>query len=59
VNASEIEKAASLLADARVHNHLVDAIPLAFRPRTLADAYAIQSRLVELLGLGSVRVAID
>jgi 2-keto-4-pentenoate hydratase len=51
VNASEIEKAASLLADARVHNHLIDVIPLAFRPRTLADAYAIQSRLVELLGM--------
>lgn len=48
---SEINKAAGLLANARIHNHIVDSIPLGIRPQTLTDAYAIQSRLVELIGL--------
>lgn len=48
---SEIDKAATLLAQARWKNHLVDEIPESIRPRTLLEAYAIQARLVELLGM--------
>ena len=50
MNPSDVEAAATLLAEARLRNGMVDAIPEAVRPRSLADAYAIQARLVELLG---------
>lgn len=48
---SDINKAATLLANARTHNKIVDEIPQAIRPQTLTDAYAIQERLFELLNL--------
>jgi 2-keto-4-pentenoate hydratase len=46
---SDIDKAATLLANARRDNQIVAEIPQAIRPQTLAEAYAIQERLIELL----------
>ncbi len=40
-----------MLFNARVRNELVDSIPAEIRPQNLEDAYAIQKRLIELLGL--------
>ena len=51
MTSSEIEAAAKLLAEARVKNELVEAIPEAIRPQTLEEAYAIQAKLIELLGM--------
>jgi len=48
---SEIDAAAQLLAEARVKNELVEEIPETIRPQTLAEAYAIQEKLVDLLGM--------
>ncbi len=45
-----IEAAANLLKAARLENRLVDAIPEQIRPRDLREAYAVQDRLVEMLG---------
>ena len=48
---SDVDKAARLLADARVENRLLSSIPFPIRPQSLKDAYAIQGRLADLLGL--------
>jgi 2-keto-4-pentenoate hydratase len=48
---SDIDKVARLLADARKENRLLDCIPLEIRPQSLGDAYAIQERLADRLGL--------
>lgn len=46
----QIDEAARLLARARRERRLLDAIPEACRPESLADAYAIQDRLAHHLG---------
>lgn len=46
----QVDKAARLLADARVNNKILEAIPEDCRPRSLADAYAVQDRFIEVLG---------
>ena len=38
------------MADARRSVSIIDCIPEAIRPRTLADAYAVRDRLIEILG---------
>ena len=48
---SDIEAAATLLSEARISNRLVDAIPESIRPQTLEEAYAVQEKLVDLLGM--------
>ena len=47
----QIDEAAALLADARRTVAVIDCIPESIRPRTLADAYAVRDRLVEILGV--------
>ena len=61
-----IDRAATLLKDARVGKYLLDDLPEDCRPRTIDEAYAIQDRLVEMLGdsvggwfLGCTNVAIQ
>lgn len=46
-----IEAAASLLAKARRTGAVLEAMPDAIRPRDLAEAYAVQDRLIDLLGV--------
>ena len=45
-----IDRAARILAAARVEKYQIDALPDACTPRTLDDGYAVQARLLELLG---------
>lgn len=45
-----IEAAADLLTAARLENRVIDGIPQETRPRDLREAYAVQDRLVEMLG---------
>lgn len=46
----KIARAAEFLKSARLDNRVIDGIPEPFRPRNLDEAYAIQNRLVEILG---------
>lgn len=46
----QIDRAARLLTEARLENKILDGIPDDCRPETLADAYAVQDRFVEVLG---------
>ncbi len=50
MNADAIDLAARRLRDARIGNYQIDALPEEAMPRTLADGYAVQERLLELLG---------
>lgn len=50
MNADAVDLAARCLRDARLGNYQVAALPLEATPRTLADGYAVQVRLLELLG---------
>ena len=49
---AQIDRAARLLAEARRENAILDGIPEDCRPQSLADAYAVQGRLIEVLGWG-------
>ncbi len=46
----QIEEAAALLAQARRDNAVVEAIPEHCRPESLEEAYAVQDRMIALLG---------
>jgi 2-keto-4-pentenoate hydratase len=46
----QIDDAADALVAARVSNTMIDGLPLTARPKSLADAYAIQDRFIEKLG---------
>jgi 2-keto-4-pentenoate hydratase len=50
MNADAIDLAARLLRDARLGNYQLDALPEEATPQSLADGYAVQERLLELLG---------
>ena len=50
LTAEAIERAASLLVEARQTNNVIDGIPADVRPTTLREAYAVQDRFIELLG---------
>lgn len=45
-----IERCATLLRDARIGKYFIDALPAGCTPKTLADGYAVQERLLALLG---------
>jgi 2-keto-4-pentenoate hydratase len=45
-----VDRAAKILKVARLKHELIEDLPETCRPTTIADAYAIQDRLVELLG---------
>ena len=47
----QIEDAAKLLVSARTHNSVIESIPLDCRPVSLKDAYAVQDRFMEILGV--------
>ena len=47
---TQIDTAAGLLAQARRDNAMIEAIPENCRPATLAEAYAVQDRMIERLG---------
>ena len=49
-----IEKAAAILAGARQNIYQIEVLPADCRPETLADAYAVQRRLVDCLGRETV-----
>ncbi len=46
----QIDQAAALLKDARIANSVIECIPAGIRPSSLAEAYAVQDRFIELLG---------
>ncbi len=46
----QIDSAARLLVEARQSVSVIDCIPEQIRPTSLADAYAVQDRFIELLG---------
>ncbi len=48
---AQIEQAAQILKKARVEKSVIESIPFEIRPQTLKDAYAVQDRLVDILGL--------
>jgi 2-keto-4-pentenoate hydratase len=50
MNAEAIDLAARCLRDARLGNYQIVALPEEAKPQTLADGYAVQERLLELLG---------
>lgn len=50
MNAEAIDLAARCLRDARLGNYQIAALPTGAIPRTVADGYAVQERLLELLG---------
>ena len=52
LNSGQVERASGLLLEARLGGRTIPAIPEDCRPATLADAYAVQARLVERLGRG-------
>lgn len=61
-----IDRAATLLKNARFKKRLLDDLPETCRPRTIEEAYAIQDRLVQMLGdstggwfLGCTNIAIQ
>jgi len=45
-----IDRAAKILRTVRLRQELIDDLPEEYRPKTIEDAYAIQDRLLELLG---------
>ncbi len=45
-----IERCAALLKDARLGNYFLEKLPADCEPQTLADGYAVQERLLQLLG---------
>jgi 2-keto-4-pentenoate hydratase len=45
-----IDRAAAILERARLSNTVIDGLPANVAPRNLADAYAVQDRLIERLG---------
>lgn len=45
-----IERCAQLLKEARLGNHFLPGMPRDCEPKTLADGYAVQERLLQLLG---------
>jgi 2-keto-4-pentenoate hydratase len=47
---TEIDQAAGILAAARRDNAVIEEIPHGCRPTTLQEAYAVQDRMIELLG---------
>lgn len=47
---AEIERAAGALAEARRFRRAIDGLPEGCRPTSLADAYAVQDRLIALYG---------
>lgn len=47
----QIDSAVKLLVSARKNNGVIDSIPSECRPGSLKDAYAVQDRLIELLGV--------
>ncbi|MFT5112527.1 MAG: 2-keto-4-pentenoate hydratase [Parasphingorhabdus sp.] len=47
----QIEESARLLVQARVSTSVIDCIPQNIRPLSLLDAYAVQDRFIELLGV--------
>ncbi len=49
VNDEEVGDAAAALLDMRASRRVVPDLPVPLRPRTLADAYAIQDRVVAAL----------
>jgi 2-keto-4-pentenoate hydratase len=49
MNDEVVGEAAAELLDMRLHRRVVPDLPLALRPQTLADAYAIQDRVVAAL----------
>jgi 2-keto-4-pentenoate hydratase len=49
MNAEAIDLAARTLRDARLGNFQLDALPPGAQPQSLADGYAVQERLLELL----------
>jgi len=51
LNHDQIDRAAEALVGARRSNTVIDGLPAGSEPRTLADAYAVQDRFIELLGL--------
>lgn len=50
LNQTQVEEAAECLKAARIDNKVIAGLPEDCRPQTLAQAYAIQDRLTELLG---------
>ena len=48
--AEQIDRAAAILEQARRTNTVIDGLPSDVSPRTLADAYAVQDRLIARLG---------
>ncbi len=49
MTADALDRAARIIRDARVGNHVIDALPEDCKPETLADGYAVQERLLRLL----------
>ena len=47
----QIDAAAQLLKKARLEKSVIENIPLELRPQSLKEAYRVQDRLIEILGL--------
>ena len=47
----QIDAAAQLLKTVRLEKSVIKNIPLEFRPQSLKEAYRVQDRLIEILGL--------
>tara|TARA_B100000029_G_scaffold462518_2_gene495081 strand:+ start:977 stop:1762 length:786 start_codon:yes stop_codon:yes gene_type:complete len=50
LNPDAVERAANLLMQARLNHDTLDGLPDACRPTNLQEAYAVQDKLIELLG---------
>lgn len=50
LTAAEVDRAAAILEQARRSNTVIDSLPVEVAPRDLAEATAIQDRLIERLG---------
>ena len=48
---TQIDAAAQILKKARLEKSVIKNIPLEFRPQNLKEAYRVQDRLIEILGL--------
>lgn len=48
---TQIDAAAQILKKARLEKSVIENIPLEFRPQNLKEAYRVQDRLIEILGL--------
>ena len=48
---AQIDAAAQILKIARLENSVIENIPFEFRPQNLKEAYRVQDRLIEILGL--------